>query len=400
DVVLRDDLLNGSLLQLFRRELDLQIQLRFPALEEMSLEVITTDESTGLRYALDTTIGLMQPTGATEHAGFPASGYRASWTLSAERPGALNLQGLQLRFAYTSGFRADTLAGSVAMDRLEAVVHAADGQLQVRDFPEAGRPLEFRGDLGPLTLQVCVPERDFRMGRAFILPVLVQAPGHSMSSAKPSFPRTPDFTCESVTNQQTEAGATVGYLLTPTRSGQLTIPALSLAYFDPGRETYGLAEGAPTIIQVSEIGDDSVSAPGPDQEPAAPGPLQKPESAPWAERLALPLAAVLALVLWRRRASRNGESSPAATDTDHKPSGTPLAHLREALEARINQGPASLTNDELVRQLQASGLPAGLAQAAASMFESLDGERFGGPALADPEAQVQGLLERINQADS
>lgn len=398
DVLLRDELLDTSLLQLFRRELDLQIQLRFPAIETHSLESLTAGDANGLRYALGNAIGSMQASGKTQYKDAPARAYRASWSLVAERPGDLTFQGPQLRFAYTSGFRPDTLAGSVAMDRIEAVVQAEDHVLTVRDFPEAGRPLAFRGDLGPVELVPCMSEQRIQVGRPFLWGMLVRDCERRTTSARPSFPQTSDFVLEETSSGPIEGGVSMSYLLRPTQSGPLRMPVLKVAYFDPRMSAYGLAESSSSVIQVEEANRGSISAPNSEQGQPPTEPGSGTSSQPWPERLALPLAAVLLVILWRRRTRRKRPPENTGSVPDNPLPGTPLAHLRDALQARLGKSPAEFTNDGLARSLRASGLQDELAQAAANLFESLDGERFGGPALQDPEAQVQALLERVNSS--
>lgn len=398
DVLLRNDLLEGSLLQLFRRELDLQIQLRFPALETLALEPLAADQATGLRYALGNAIGRMQPIGMGRHQDSPAKAYRASWTLLAERPGDLNFQGPQLRFAYTSGYRADTLAGSVAVDRIEAVVQAEDRVLTVRDFPEAGRPLAFSGDLGPVELLSCMTEQRIQVGRTFTWGMRVRDCELPTTSVQPSFPQTPSFVLESSRSSPFDGGLMMSFILRPTQAGQFRLPVLSVAYFDPRKGTYGLAQSTTTLIQVEPGSRGSVSAPSSGQD----SPLADSDAgtltAPWPERLALPLAGVLLAILWFRRTRRKRPQTSAGSGPSNPAPGTPLAHLRDALQARLGKSPAALTNDELARSLTAAGLTPELAQVAASLFESLDGERFGGPALQDPEAQVQAFLKRVSSS--
>lgn len=375
-VELDQDLAEGSLLQLFRRELDLELQLRFPGRKGWQA---AEPRSGGLRYALDEEMARMALWGEGE----PRRQYRATWRRTFESPGPVVVLGPLLRFAYTTGFRADLLAGSVPTDRIEAYSQAPSILIDVRDFPEEGRPPEFRGDLGRFELESVPVRQDLRLGESFHLAVLVR-PLDDDPAPVPPFPRAPDLRLLDTQSRLQGDARMVTWTAEPLHAGAVRLPAVVLASFDPIAGKYVLASTDPTMRDVQ-----------PGVGAAAEGGMEGLGSKGTTTN-ALALVAAIVLVLsiywWRtRRVARNqGQREPQVVVTQ----ATAHDQVLGALAARLGCTPAAVAHPDLARRLVDAGVDATAAQRAAELFHSLEAERFGGP---DASPQAVDLTEVLRE---
>lgn len=376
-VELEPALAEGSLLQLFRRELDLEIQLRFPGRGGWEP---AHPRSGGLRYALDDEVARIASWGDAE----PRRSYRATWTRVFGAPGPAVVPGPLLRFAYTTGFRADLLAGSVPTDRVEAYSQAPTLTIQVADFPEEGRPPEFRGDLGRFELEAAPSDEDLCLGEPFRLAVLVR-PLDDDPPPIPPFPPAPDLRLLDTHSISQGTARLVTWTAEPLHPGTLRVPAVVLASFDPVMGEYALARTEPVMHEVRD------PTGGPQGE-AGGGPGAAPKGL-----LVLGAAALgaLGLLWWLRRSAAPNTNEPQVVVTQ----ATAHDQVLGALAARLGCAPAAVARPDLARRLVDAGVDAEAAQRAAELFHALEAERYGGPETpglsADPAVDLSEVLREL-----
>lgn len=377
-VELDQRLIDGSLLQLFRRELDLEVQLRFPAREGWEP---AEPRAGGLRYALDDEVARIAAWGeSTETKGR----YRATWRRTLENSGDYSVPGPLLRFAYTTGFRSDLLAGSVPTDRVEAYVQAPTIGLTVVDFPEDERPPEFRGDLGRFALEAVPPGDVLQVGQPFQLAVLVR-PLDDEPAPVPPFPPAPDLRLLDTQSRLQGDSRLVTWTAEPVMPGTLRLPPVVLASFDPVGASYVVTSTEPATREVLPASAESGE-----------GPLEGFGSSSRTNN-ALALCAALMLVIciywWRTRsqATRLRQSQPQVVVTE----ATAHDQVLGALALRLGCTPAAVGGPGLARRLVDAGVDATAATRAAELFHALESERFGGPDIPTQAVDLGEVLREL-----
>jgi hypothetical protein len=206
---------------------------------------------------------------------------------------------------------------------------AASLPVEVRPLPVSGQPAGFSGAVGRFEVRASVAETKARASEPVILRVTVQGEGDLDRVDLPGEETSVDWKAYPVTSKieahapgKTSGRKTFEQVLIPLHGGQLTIPAIALAAFDPVTGRYSKVETAPFTLTVGGAPAQSISAEptttptslsadvatvsAPPANLAEPPPPSSLVESPRA--LFLPVAPVLALILaaavtrlWRRR---------------------------------------------------------------------------------------------------
>ena len=280
-------------------------------------------------------------------------------------------------------------------DRTVAVRPAT---LTVAALPEAGRPADFTGLFGPLAITAALERPRIASGEGTVLTVtidgrqtgLITRPVLAVPAGLKAYPKDDDEPAhgDPAGRDQRPLNAVPGphqrsfrWDLVPDRAGAFDLPALTLAYFDPGRRAYDHAHGPALTLTVlpgraatvsitgRPLGEATAAAASP--QLLLPAPLRGGVAGrPDAALGLLALCATLALGALVGLAGRWRARRP-----DHPHRGRAL---RRAAVARDLEGLAAATHE--LRQVLRDG-PA--AAAAASLAERVDLARFGGQQLGD-----------------
>lgn len=178
-------------------------------------------------------------------------------------PGARTITPAKVR--YTTGF----------WDPVPRTLTTEPITIQVARLPEAGKPAGFSGVVGHLNVRADVDQHTIRMGEAATLTISVTGWGNldAMEAPKPTLPQGLRQ-YQSSEHREFEpkpqgSGFRMGgqalfdQVIIPTTVGQLTIPPVEVAYFDPETRQYDVARSEPVVLQVQPgIGG------GPAAEPA------------------------------------------------------------------------------------------------------------------------------------
>lgn len=131
--------------------------------------------------------------------------------------------------------------------------------LAVEALPEAGRPASFSGAVGRYSVSAAVDRAQVKAGEAVNLVVTVKGTGNLKAVAAPAMPELPSFrvfdTVSSLSLEKkdgrVEGSKVFKTVLVPRVSGELEIPALEFAYFDPAKRAYVSARSAPIKIKAA-----------------------------------------------------------------------------------------------------------------------------------------------------
>lgn len=165
--------------------------------------------------------------------------------LFAEGSGAQTLPAARLRCGTAGGWREATLPPLL---------------LRVRPLPRAGRPEAYTGLVGPLELRRFVTPDGIALGESVRVAVRLEG-GGNLWAARDPYPNDALFAGAEVFRAHPETvlergarllvGRLFRYEVVPRSAGQLRIPELRVAYFDPGRGAYAVASLPPVVIPVA-----------------------------------------------------------------------------------------------------------------------------------------------------
>ena len=294
-----------------------------------------------------------------------------------------------LRFGYATRFEEDFLGGRVAVDRRDVRVAAPPFTLTVDPLPEEGRLEPWAGVVGRYTVSASIAPASSAVDGALALTLRIEGRGNLAFVDAPAAVRIPGFHVYGLVDDHGAERRTIVYELAPL-AGTTEIPAIPFVFFDPA---------PPAGYRVVQTDPIRLASP-----PSAPPPrdaLPSGRGVTWAWLLA-PIVLVLAALFFvrqRRRAAARRAAPPRATWSARlaADAADPTQLMTDALAAHLGVAPAAVIGPKLAARLQAAGVDVELAARAARCVEALVGARFGGGASARVERQeVAAVLEALD----
>jgi hypothetical protein len=322
------------------------------------------------------------------------------------------------------------VAGDVFVQR-QYDVRSEPVALTVLEVPEAGRPAAFQaGNVGRFTVAAELGESSPAVGERLVLAVKVEGEGNLPGVKAPQVPPIFGATVEPLPGAAEDdvikdAAGMQGsvqfhYIVTPTKPGPLTIPAIPFAAFDPRSQRFVESQTVPVTVQVEEASGVGVATPTDEQalKPIATGTTlsdrdvggRGPTPLVWA-LLVAPLLLFVgvearhqvhrrmrsqASVLRSRRALQTARGLLRDAETQMRQrkvkeffSATSAALLRY-VEDRFGLPAQGLTHDALRTRLVAEGVPEPLCSALVTELENCDFARFA-PASTREDEMRQSL---------
>lgn len=316
-------------------------------------------------------------------------------------PGSYMLPPARLVYEVRRGFLTGSATEELTTDSLRLVV---------LPFPEEGRPADFNGAVGELTISARLEPSAVPVGEAAALIVVVEGTGNIKALPPPRLPAMagvelhPPAEDAEVNVRQGRIGGRKRFtwILVPREHGTLEVPALEYPYFDPTLREYRVARADPLALTV-EPGSGPLAAPEAPRElrgirlhPGGDSPLA------WVRRpltglalLAAPLLALAPLLLRRRPRSRRGDDTLPTPRARRRQRRAALEELRRSartsddtcaeLAARIRteialrlgeQPPARGAAETLAAALEAQDVPEATAGALARLLSRAESARF------------------------
>jgi len=319
-----------------------------------------------------------------------------SRALFPEHAGELRAAPPDLRCRLSSDAGERTFLAPVPALTLRAVAPPADG-----------RPNDFSGLIGPITLQTIVTPRELSLGDTVRVAVMLRGPGNLWEAPEPLgavadaeiFRRRPELTLE--TGPQLVLKRHFAYDVVPLRVGVLAIPGARVAYFDPATGSYAVAASEPVEVAVgARVETDPASEPATVER----GDIGEPDSDlvddtgrtwPWWPTVAVLLVAAVAVLTlrWRLRAIRAAaefESGLAPVGAGEDEAAALARALRNALARHLPNTPA-LTAEEIAARDE---LPPAVAEAA-RLLAAAERARFDPTASAPSREAVARAIARL-----
>ena len=336
------------------------------------------------------------------------SAVRLERTLVAVEPGNLAIPAPSVRWAWSSRFEEDSLGGRRALERREESAAGGEATIEVLPVPEAGRPAAWTGAIGEYSIDASVSATEVEAGGSIRLVVRISGTGNLHRIDRPGPAAIAGFHVLGLLDDRGRDARTLTYDLSPVGEATREVPALPIAYLEPGRPPKWIEEWTtPIPIRVK-----------PASKPAAGTPPPGPTAAPPAEEggggAAIAIGAIAAVLMgagvavWlaRRRLERAGEepdpaaarvaSAAAALRTAAESQGSDLGGaLAEFLAAGLGVPAAAAIGPGLAARLAATGVPEGRAREAAALLESLVAARYGGAPPADAPASCAAIARDL-----
>ena len=317
---------------------------------------------------------------------------------------------------------------TMALDQshVPIVVESASVTVEVRP-PPAAAPPGFTGAVGSFEISAGVDARTGRMNEAIQLTVRIEGNGNIDALPDPAWPQfvgwrvveSPTTAYSEVIEGQLVGSRTYESILVPEMSGELTIPEVMYAHYDPELEMYVEAATEPIVVSVAEADTTTLtpSVGGMEAELFVSGPKRikdVPQSlrqssgtltdsvffwAAWA----LPFLVIIAAAAWRRRRDawevslvdsrrRNALTSAQSTLRRAVAAGDDRAiaaadAVLSYISDRFGESLVGLTREAIGYRLQYVGVTSELAQ------QIEDTLAFGEAARFAPEAPPPALSE-------
>lgn len=322
-------------------------------------------------------------------------------------------------------------AGSLFSRTRATSVRSAPLELHIKPLPAEGRPARFApGNVGQWQIDASARPSSVTLGQPFSLVVTVsgkgslesvQVPGWDGGGRARVFP--PSQKIERQGDDAVAGRVVVEMLVQPTEPGELRVPSLVLASFDPERGEYLESRTAPLTVKVKGAAGSAAGAAG--TEPRAIDVDARPlKSRPRAEEPAGEGPVVVggvgtllgALALWalrgraRRQASVAGE---ARRRREQRARALQTASARgdlsaleravfDALAERAGDDVRGLPSSELARHLAERGLPEALAAEVLSFIRDVEAARYapGSSGAARRLAELATALVHQLEADA
>ena len=165
---------------------------------------------------------------------------------------------------------------SIFARRADRLLKPAPITIQVKPFPEAGKPASFNGAVGRFQISASVDRSKVKQNEPVTLKLVVEGEGNIETLPKPALPELTGFKIYDgdASSQLLRAGdnlagkKTFEMIFIPTEAGPLSIPPLEFSFFDPRRAAYQVLRTQPFPLEVT-----------PSQEPfRLPAELQEKEA--------------------------------------------------------------------------------------------------------------------------
>ena len=131
--------------------------------------------------------------------------------------------------------------------------------IKVRPFPEKGKPASFNGAAGQFRMTASVDRQEVKQNEPVTLKIILEGEGNIETLPKPAIPELTGFKIYDgdASTELYKSGTTIGgkkkleTIFIPTEAGDLFIPPLVFAFFDPRRESYQVLQTQPFPVKVT-----------------------------------------------------------------------------------------------------------------------------------------------------
>lgn len=230
-----ETLFKNELVALFRPAMDLPVQLQAPWLANLAgaiaLEPRDVAASSSMSFVLNDALTRAKILEQSNSAPWKFRGFSIERTFFASSAGPLELPESRLCFARGTRSNEGFVTEGV-VDRVEAFVRGAGRTLPILPLPEAGRPVEFCGAVGRLTLRGEASAREVELGASLKLALHVEGEGNLEFFDVPRLEHLDGWRVNGSIDHKTNTERTIEYDLSPLSAKVTRVPQIPFAFFD------------------------------------------------------------------------------------------------------------------------------------------------------------------------
>ncbi len=431
-----------GLIQLFRRRLDLPVQVTAPWVEELSGAVLamnqkklSSSDPSVLGMVLNDGQSLALRIGDQQKDNNIYHVFEVERTYLVDEAGVLEVPGSSLRFAFATSFEEDFLSDRVPVDRHDRNVEGAPHSVRVQELPIRGRPVDFSGAVGQFSVEARVGKAEVIAGESLKLQVTFSGTGNFGHFQAPDLSDLRGFHVYGKIEEYGQNELQVTYDLAPLSGDVEEIPSIPFYYFDPDPPgTYRVVNSLPLplLVQGPTSADEVETLPPVELKSLVPGEtdifgLKAVAMGPGQDRVKrgvveadeelsgffLAFVVFTPWLLWLgflsgRRAFGHYRGDPesvrarraiAAFRARVHRSGFDLCDgFAEFLSARLRFRAPAVIDPNLRERLSAVGISTELSNRAASMMETLVGCRYGSGISPAAAPEVESLVKELELA--
>lgn len=423
---------------LFRRPLDLEVQLTAPWLSALDGATVLSSDALGVnvgpgdwvRLAVNGEVTSLPRAGPELKDGLSWHVLTTRCRIVPTKTGTLQLAPPILKYAYATAIEVNLMGERTARDSRPVTIEGVATSVVVTDPPTAGRPEDFTGAVGRFGVEARVETPEVEVGTPFELTLLITGEGNLGLIEQPRLPDMLGFHVygakEAPIDEPNPARRVIRYEVAVTAGGIGQVPAIPFSYYDPSTG-YATARTAPIALRVTGGEATSVATGVGDSvdRPVASREARDDRTPPLAFLGFAILAGLLVigggvamLIRMRPRPAvappvrRIGTPpiKPKPTPPPPRPSpAAALAALRAAIDsgdegaqfrtfadylaARLGCGPGSVAGPGLRDGLLAAGVSADVTQAAVTAMEKWVDARYGGREVVTFDGSLVDQLE-------
>lgn len=392
---------------LFRQAMDVPVHVRAPWIRTLPAGAEATpppgQDAARLRFALNDDVVAGRVVGETLRDGRTYTVFEVVWRYLPSEPGPLRLEAPTLRFVTATRFDEDFVGGRTAVDPTDVVVEGPATALQVLPLPVAGRPEIFAGAVGRYTVRSRTDRRVVDLGEVLRLTLVIEGEGNLDLL---DTPRLDDLAGFHVYGRLDDRGSplrTIVYEVAPVAAEVTQVPAIPLAFFDPGPpHGYHVVRTEPIALEVRAVGELPGTSPAPEEE-------ARTDAWTWWALLLVVLAGACVTIYVLRGGLDSAPGDAEGGDQARiraarsalrarrgQPGAGVAALFAEYLAARLDVGPAAVVTPKLRARLEAAGVPGAVAARAARTLEALVAARYGSG--GGDGAVAEGLVDDLEAA--
>ena len=290
------------------------------------------------------------------------------------------------RYSWTSEYGTDVFGAKVPGERQDAHLVEEAVKLLVLDWPEANRPESFNGAVGTVRLQV---ERLDETSSALLrLRIVFEGAGNWERWQPLTLDAIPGFHLLGRLVEREAQRVTVLAEFALDEAHPDSFPALEFSFFDPSSASYRTTRSTALRLTDSELTLPQAAEPVPPSE----GFINYGRPPAW---YGFGLAALTVGVWWLMRRAMSGRRArkPAPEADPVQLTLDSAAGCSAFLARELGIAEPQLHAPDLRLRLRERGVPESLVESAASLFEALQAERYGGPPVAHAASQWAALRD-------